>query len=119
MNEISQLWFDPSHVMARPPSLTPSLKVPLSPSLSQSQKSLSLGVSAQKETPTGGSPFSVTHEMMCTPQPLPHHPSLPLFLSPKSTAPAYREDCSPPCPTSQTIQTLHIYLLSPAVSDVD
>lgn len=80
-NEISQLWFDPSHVMAGPPSLTLSLKLSLSLLLSQSLKSLSAGFSEQKEAPTGGSPFSLTHETMRTTQPLPH--PLPFPLNPQ------------------------------------
>lgn len=70
-NEISQLWFDPSHVMAGSPPLSLSDFLTLSLLISRSLKSLSPGFSEQKEASTGGSPFSVTHEMKRAGQPLP------------------------------------------------
>lgn len=76
------------------PPLSLCLFNSLSLSLSQSLKSLSPGFSEQKEAPTGGSPFSVTHEMMRTTQPTPT-PS----LSSKSTIPVYREEYFPHCST--------------------
>lgn len=63
-----------------PPSL--ALTLTLSLWLSQSLKSLSPGFSEQKEAPTGGSPFSLTHEMMRTTQPLPHRLHTPPFPFP-------------------------------------
>lgn len=95
-----------------PPSRSDSNSLSLL--LSQSLKSLSPGFSEQKEAPTGGSPFSLTHEMMRTTQPLPHR-LRPPSLSPNSSA---REDYSPPHPTPQNTQTVHIYLPCLVLSDV-
>lgn len=77
--------------------------------LSQSLKSFSPGFSEQKEAPTGGSPFSVTHEMMRTTQPLPH-PLSPLPFSLNTLLPHMQKTILYPTPRPKT-HKLHIHTL--------